>query len=178
MLRGITIGHLARRTGLTAQGIRYYEQQGLLPKPERTHTGYRIYGTEAVQRLSFIKQARRLGLSLEDIKRILKMSVAGRAPCCQVRELLAGKLEQLDHSITELTKFRDGLKRFLAKIAGMPDQADASRQVCTLIEISPSLPPLASGPPFTGRGPANSRPRRSPQRKGTAAQASGVVEDP
>ncbi len=137
--RGMTIGEVASRTGLTAQAIRYYERERLLPEPNRTHTAYRAYGPEVLSKLSFIKQARRLGLSLKEIKQILDMSQAGHAPCCQVRELLAGKLEELDRTIAELSRFRTELLRFLAKIAKMPDQADTSRQVCALIEIAPSL---------------------------------------
>ena len=61
----MTIGKVAEQTGVSAQGIRYYEREGLLPAPNRTHTGYRLYGTEVVGRLNFIRQARALGLSLE-----------------------------------------------------------------------------------------------------------------
>jgi DNA-binding transcriptional MerR regulator len=145
----MTIGEVADRTGLTTQGIRYYEREGLLPKTSRTHTGYRIYGPEVLSRLAFIKQARRLGLSLGEVKQILRMSDSGRAPCCQVRELLAGKLEELDRTIAELSRFRDQLRRFLSKIAGMPDQADTSEHVCRLVQVASNLVPLAS---LVGRG--------------------------
>jgi DNA-binding transcriptional MerR regulator len=142
--RGMTIGEVAERTGLTTQGIRYYEREGLLPKTSRTHTGYRIYGPEVLSRLAFIKQARRLGLSLGEVKQILRMNDSGRAPCCQVRELLAGKLEELDRTIAELSRFRDQLRRFLSKIAGMPDQADTSEHVCRLIQVASNLVPSAT----------------------------------
>ena len=150
----MTIGEVADRTGLTTQGIRYYEREGLLPKTNRTHTGYRMYGPEALSRLAFVKQARRLGLSLGEVRQILRMSDSGRAPCCQVRELLAGKLEELDRTIAELSRFRDQLRRFLSKIAGMPDQADTSDQVCRLVEMSSNLLPVASltGPSRARRG--------------------------
>ncbi len=137
------IGEVAARTGLTAQAIRYYEREGLLPRASRTHTGYRLYGPEALNRLAFIKQARQLGLSLEEIKRVLDMSDSGRAPCCQVRTLLAGKLEHLDRTIAELVTLRDQLRRFLSKIAGMPDQADASGHICRLIQVAAAVPPGA-----------------------------------
>ncbi len=101
----MTIGELARRVGLTTQGIRYYEREGLLPRISRTHIGYRIYEPEVLSRLSFIKQARHLGLSLGEVKEILRMSHLGRAPCCRVRDLLAGKLKELDRKIAELLGF-------------------------------------------------------------------------
>lgn len=146
----MTIGDVAGRTGLTTQGIRYYEREGLLPKASRTRTGYRRYGPEILSRLAFIKHARRLGLSLSEVNRILRMSDSGRAPCGQVRELLAGKLEELDRTIAELSRFRRQLRRFLSRIAGMPNQADTSDQVCRLVQLSAKLLPVAS-PPGSGR---------------------------
>jgi len=140
----MTIGEVAERTGLTRQGIRYYEREGLLPATRRTHTGYRMYGPDVLSRLAFIKQAGRLGLSLREVKQILRMSDSGRAPCCQVRELLAGKLEKLDRTIAGLSRFRDQMRRFLSKIAGMADQADTSEQVCRLVQMASNLAPLAS----------------------------------
>jgi len=156
--QGMRIGEVADRTGLTAQAIRYYEREGLLPLPIRTHTGYRVYGPEVLGRLGFIKQARRLGLSLNEIKQILRMSEAGRAPCCKVRELLAGKLEELDRTIAELSRFREELQRFLEAIARMPDQADTSRQICGLIQMAPNA--LLSAAPIDRRRTAG-RGRRS-----------------
>ena len=82
------------------------------------------------------------------------MTRVGHAPCCQVRELLDGKFEDLDRRIKELTQFRAELKRFISEIAKMPDQADGSRQVCALIEIAP-LPESSEDAPTrkkTARG--------------------------
>ena len=105
--RGMTIGQVAKQTGLSTQAIRYYEREGLLPKPGRTHTSYRIYEPETLGRLNFIRTARALGFSLDEIKEIFRMSRAGRAPCCRVRELLTGKFDELDRKIEELSRFRE-----------------------------------------------------------------------
>lgn len=137
MTEGMTIGKVARLAGLTTQGIRYYEREGLLPKPARTHTAYRVYDQEILGTLGFIRQARRLGLSLDEIKEILRMSKTGKAPCCKVRELLAGKLNELDRTIAELSQFRKKLRQFLDAIVGVPDQSDTSRHVCELIRLAP-----------------------------------------
>ena len=133
----MTIGKVAKEVDMTTEAIRFYEHEGLLARPARTHTGYRLYGPETIGRLRFIKKARHLGLSLKEIKEIFAMTRVGHAPCCQVRELLDGKFEDLDRRIKELTQFRAQLKRFISEIAKMPDQADGSRQVCALIEIAP-----------------------------------------
>ena len=63
----ISIGILARRSGVQAETIRYYESEGLLPKPERTAGGYRLYGASDIERLSFIRQARELGFKVDSV---------------------------------------------------------------------------------------------------------------
>ena len=145
--RHMTTGRVAAQTGVSAQAGRHYEREGLLPAPNRTHTGYRLYGTEVVGRLNFIRQARALGLSLGEIREIFRLSEAGSAPCCRVRELLSEKLDDLDRRIAELTGFRSELQGFLRKLANVPDQSDASSHVCRLIEIAPPSPsaPEAEG---------------------------------
>ncbi len=161
--RQMTIGKVAERTGVSAQAIRYYEREGLLPAPDRTHTGYRLYGSDVVGRLSFIRQARALGLSLAEVKEIFSLSEGRNAPCCRVRELLTEKLDGLDQRIAELTRFRSELRGFLRKLADTPDQSDASLQVCQLIEIAP--PSLSA--PEAGEPPKRQpRSRRSTGRNG------------
>lgn len=147
MVESMKIGEVARRTGISVESIRYYEREGLLPRAPRTHTGYRMYSSAAVGRVRFIRQARALGLSLDEIRQIFRLSEAGRAPCCRVRELLSERLDGLNRRIAELTGFRDELARFLDEIAGVPDQSDASPQVCKLIEIAP---PSLAAPPADG----------------------------
>ena len=144
----MTIGKVAKRSGISTQAIPYYEREGLLPQPDRTHTGYRLYGMEVVGRLNFIRQARALGLSLDEIKEIFRLSEAGSAPCCRVRELLAGKVDDLNRRIGELTRFRGELQGFLRNLENVPDQSDASSHVCQLIEIAPAslLAPEAERP--------------------------------
>ncbi len=167
---GITIGQVGKQTGVSTQAIRYYEREGLVPKPLRTHTGYRMYGPEVLGRLNFIRTARALGLSLDEIKEIFRMSRAGRAPCCQVRELLADKLDGLNRRIAELSRFRKELRGFLRKLSGVPDQADTSQHICALIEMAPGLLPLptASNERFgVGRSRNESQPIRKAGSKPT-----------
>ena len=154
----MTIGRVAAQTGVSAQAIRHYEREGLLPAPNRTHTGYRLYGTEVVGRLNFIRQARALGLSLGEIREIFRLSEAGSAPCCRVRELLSEKLDDLDRRIAELTRFRSELHGFLRKLANVPDQSDASSH-----EIAP---PSLSAPEAEGGPKREVRSGRSAGRNG------------
>ena len=106
----LRIGELARRAGVSPQGVRFYEAEGLLPAPARTAAGYRTYDSSALGRLNFIRRARHLGLSLAEIKEVIRLAGSRRAPCCRVRELLGEKLQDLNERIEELTRFRDQLR--------------------------------------------------------------------
>lgn len=138
--RSLTIGELARRAGVSPQGVRFYEAEGLLRAPPRTPAGYRTYDAPALGRLQFIRRARQLGLSLVEIREVIGLANARKAPCCRVRVLLVEKLRELDKKIDELVRFRDQLGGFLKKIAKMPDQSDTSEQVCALIQMAPDSP--------------------------------------
>src|SRR6266851_3668123 len=71
----LTIGRLARVGGVNLETIRYYEREGLLPRPPRTRSGYRIFPNDAARRLRFIKRAKELGFSLKEIRELLALRV-------------------------------------------------------------------------------------------------------
>ena len=96
------IGAVAKQAGLPIKTIRYYEEMGLLPKPARTTSGYRLYAPEIVDRLQFIKKAQSLGLRLADIKEILDLADRGRCPCGHVQHLLQARLRELRQKIHDL----------------------------------------------------------------------------
>ena len=135
----MTIGKVAKQARMTPETIRFYEREGLLAEPQRSHTGYRLYTPAVMSRLHFIKKTRYLGLSLEEIKEIFSMARRSQAPCCRVRELLAGKLTELEEKISEFKRLRDEVNQFIDSIAGLPDQANSSESVCELIETMPTL---------------------------------------
>jgi DNA-binding transcriptional MerR regulator len=96
------IGILAAQAGVPIKTIRYYEERGLLPKPPRTASGYRLYPPEIADRLQFIKKAQSLGLRLENIKDILDLADRGRCPCGHVQHLLKLRLWELNRKIADL----------------------------------------------------------------------------
>ena len=67
-MQSLTIGHLAKETGVNLETVRYYERRGLLPKPPRSASGYRLFPAEAARRLRFIRRAQELGFSLREIR--------------------------------------------------------------------------------------------------------------
>lgn len=101
-MSGAFIGIVAKHAGVPIKTIRYYEEAGLLPKPPRTASRYRLYAPETVDRLQFIKKAQNLGLRLADIKEILDLADRGRCPCGHVQRLLRLRLRELKRKIADL----------------------------------------------------------------------------
>lgn len=128
------IGELARRTGFSTKTIRYYERLGLLPEPERTESGYRLYTEGAVERLDFIEKAKRLGFSLEDIRDILILNERQQRPCVHVLALIDRKLRQLDDVLQDLRTFRRNLGRLRKESAERLDRLPGDAGVCSIIE--------------------------------------------
>ena len=114
MAQPLTIGRVAKTTGVAAKTIRYYEQIGIVPAPSRTASGYRQYDQADVERLRFIRRARSLGLPLERLK-TLTTTLNGAAPRPRLRpRLLALVREQLSvvqHQIAELELLRQQLEQ-------------------------------------------------------------------
>lgn len=103
---GLTVSKLAGRVGTSADTVRYYERIGLLPEPERSSAGYRLYGDEAIERVRFIKRAQRFGLRLEDIGGLIEVRERGMCPCGGTRRLLEARLAQLDDEMASLARLR------------------------------------------------------------------------
>ena len=128
------IGQLAERTGFSTKTIRYYEQVGLLAAPERTDSGYRIYGPEDVERLEFVEKAKRLGFSLDDIRDVLLLHERQEAPCVHVLALLEQKLKQVDSVLKDLRSFRRGLAELHDEASERLEQMPIGARVCGIIE--------------------------------------------
>lgn len=131
---GMKIGELAKATGMTTKAIRYYELLGLLKEPRRTDSGYRLYGEADVDRLEFIKQAKRLGLSLEQVREVITLHEQRQAPCVHVLALLDQKVEQVDAILKELRIFRKELVRLREESQARFDQLPEEARICGIIE--------------------------------------------
>ena len=122
------IGQLAERLGITTKAIRFYESIGLLPEPSRSPSGYRSYEEPDADRLTFVKTAQRLGLSLDEIKEIIAFRDRGERPCGYVGEILDRQVADLDRRIREMRDLRDELKSLQrqARVAGPLSARSAS----------------------------------------------------
>lgn len=149
MEHGIQIGELARRFDLNPKTIRYYEEIGLLPEPERGPSGYRRYGDEAIERLGFIRRARVLGLSLEEIRGILSLKARDLCPCNHVLGLIDAKIAAIDQRIADLRAFRSDLGdlrgAWIEEDERLQNTASQQGCVCQIIEqkVEIALPPAS-----------------------------------
>jgi DNA-binding transcriptional MerR regulator len=106
-------GELARLSGVSTDTLRHYERVGVLAKPPRTNSGYRRYPSSALERVRLVRRAMSVGFSLEELARVLGVRDKGGAPCRQVRDLAASKLELIGRRMEELTLVRDQLEKLL-----------------------------------------------------------------
>ena len=127
------IGELARRTGLTPKTIRFYEQSGVLPEPERQPSGYRDYGDAALARVAFVRAAQTAGLTLAEITQVFAVRDAEGPPCAHVVGLLDRHAEQLDARIAELAATRDEVQRLRERAATLDPAACSDDAVCHVI---------------------------------------------
>src|SRR3954454_5311315 len=111
------IGELDDRLGVTTKSIPFYESIGLLPEPARTTSGYRDYAEADAERLTFIKTAQRLGLSLDEIGEIIAFRDRGQQPCGYVADVLHRQVTDLDRRIKEMRTLREELKALEARAA-------------------------------------------------------------
>lgn len=106
----ILIGELSRRTGCKIETIRYYERVGLLPKPIRLGR-YRSYRTDDVNRLGFVRRARELGFTLDEVRALLRLAAGGQASCKEARSLAASHLKDVRARISDLRQMETALSR-------------------------------------------------------------------
>jgi len=105
----LKIGQVAHETGLSTETIRYYERQGIMPKPARLPNGYRGYAPAAVARLNFVKRAKRLGFSLREIRDLLSLLGDENAGAKDIKLRAEAKLLEIERSIADLEKMRRAL---------------------------------------------------------------------
>jgi len=133
MGQALTIGRLAQTTGVPAKTIRYYETVGVLPAPGRSRSGYRLYTERGVDRLLFVRRARALGLSLQQLQ-TLTAALAGRGPAVrpQLMKLARAQLTAVQHRQAELQLLEAELGRLLRRLRAPGRKGHATS--CTCLE--------------------------------------------
>ncbi len=130
MSEGLRIGGLADRCGVTRDTLRFYERERLLPAPRRTGSGYRLYGEEDAGRVRFIRRAQAMGLTLDDIRELLRVQKL-RTPeqCGRVAVRLRARIEAVDEKIAQMRAFREELARNLRRC----ERAESESRCCPVV---------------------------------------------
>ena len=136
MDRRLTIGQLAESSGIPPKTIRYYEEIGILPTPERNKVGYRIYSETDLRRLDLVRRARTLDMALPEVRELVEWATSGTCNDFQDRfvEVVRQKLEEVDRRLTDLERLKQDLRHLEAHFM------TAGREVATdhtVLECSP-----------------------------------------
>ena len=127
----LKISELAAKTGLSSHTIRFYEKHDLIRASERSEAGYRFYNDSDIRRAEFVKAARNIGFSLEDISQLLSIRVDKSSHSCQeVTDITQHKLDEVNEKISELESMQNTLQILLKSCCGGPEKATH----CSIIE--------------------------------------------
>jgi MerR family transcriptional regulator, copper efflux regulator len=128
-MRELTISQVARSAAVHIETLRYYERQGLVARPPRSRSNYRLYPEETVQRVQFIKRAQQLGFSLKEIQELLALRTTPQAQCADVRERALAKIHEIEHKVHTLQATHTALTKLVAACAGQGHITD-----CPILE--------------------------------------------
>ncbi len=145
MANRFTVTALARRTGVSSKAIRYWESLGLLPRAERTHTGYRVFPPETDEYLRFIRKSKAIGLSLREMREVLRLARAGRCPCEEVVRWTEMRTRELENEIRLLSQTVTRLRRSTRQWRRQCCAPGECGEICTLIEHLPEFAPSQGG---------------------------------
>ena len=133
MFRGLSIGEVAKATGIKVVTLRYYEQLGLVPAPARTAGNYRAYSEKDLRRLRFIRRCRDLGFTLDQVRELLRLSSQKNQECSEVDRITRRHLTDVEAKISDLKRLAKVLRRISSRCRGDGLIAD-----CRIIEaLSP-----------------------------------------
>lgn len=118
------IGEVARLAGMPAKTLRYYEEVGLISPASRTDSGYRLYGWRELEQIEFVRRAKLIGLTLDQIRDLVKVAGEGRSNAVlhQLQELLDHKLEETSRKLNELHAFRESLLECMDKVSAAEER--------------------------------------------------------
>ena len=131
-------GEMARDAGVSTDTLRHYERKGLIAPPRRSQNGYREYSAQSLDRVRLVRRALAVGFTLDELTRILGVRDKGGAPCRQVRNLAAQKLETLEAQIEEMGALRDEMRGLLSEWDSLLESATPGQPVRLLERIASS----------------------------------------
>ena len=117
-MKNLTIGAVAKLAEVNIETMRYYERRGLVPRPPRSGSNYRLYPEDTVRRVRFIKRAQELGFTLKEIVELLALRISPRANSANVRKRVEAKIEDIDSKIASLQAMMGTLSRLARECSG------------------------------------------------------------
>jgi DNA-binding transcriptional MerR regulator len=126
----LSVGELAKSAGVHTETIRFYEREGLMPEPDRTSGGHRLFVDADLARLRFIQRAKACGFTLREVKELLYLRESDLATCTDVREKAEQKLAETERKLKSLTELRKHLKQLINDCPG----GDVSVDCCNIIK--------------------------------------------
>ena len=128
-MKSLTIGHLAKEAGVNLETVRFYERRGLLPKPPRSSSGYRLFPIEAARRLRFIRRAQELGFSLREIRELFSLRVSRTTTSAEIRARAEAKIADIEARMRSLESMKKSLRKLTKVCAGCVPVAE-----CPILE--------------------------------------------
>lgn len=130
----LTVNELSKRSGISAHTVRYYIRTGLLTPAKTQKNSYRLFAIEDVSRLKFIRTAKMLGFTLNDIQQILGHASAGESPCSEVRVVIQQRMQEVEEKIHDMQQLQERMAAALERWEVMPNQKPDGNSICHLIE--------------------------------------------
>lgn len=111
----MTSGQLAQLAGVSRDTLRHYERKGVLPKPVRTHKGYRLYAPEAFDRVRLVRRAIAVGFTLDELARLFNERQSGKPPCREALSLAQSKLAEIERQLETLLDLRQEMQQMIVE---------------------------------------------------------------
>ncbi|MDE2156627.1 MAG: MerR family DNA-binding protein [Xanthomonadaceae bacterium] len=127
----LTITALAKKTRVSSKALRYWETLGLLPKAFRSHSGYRKFPAGAAAYVGFVKRSKDMGLTLQQMKAVLRLARNGRSPCVEVETFIDRRISELDEQIKSLSELRQSLAAIRQCREDTACAVDRSKECCS-----------------------------------------------
>ncbi len=128
-MKSLTIGRLAKQAGVNLETVRFYERRGLLPRPPRSESGYRMFPADAARRLRFIRRAQELGFSLTEIGELLSLRLSRRTTNADIRTRAESKVSDIEAKIKSLESMKKTLQKLTRACDGCAPVAE-----CPILE--------------------------------------------
>lgn len=128
-MKSLTIGRLAKQAEVNLETVRFYERRGLLPRPPRSASGYRLFPAETARRLKFIRRAQELGFSLAEITELLSLRVSHRTTSATIRARAEAKIADIEAKMRSLESMKKTLRKLTKVCDGCAPLAE-----CPILE--------------------------------------------